>query len=188
MRLHTCLLTSLPPLYRMQLLHQGKNHCLLYCCWLLYWTVTQKAIVKTCIVFCDCQFYQILLLWDCPVHLILTTNCKHLPVSLLFSIYLSLFQVYQLVTLHGPSTRRQKKSSWTWSQPCREVTHNGLSSELWEWVGGYVTSTPWGKWWRRYKAKLGLINPRFTIQELYKNVYILLIDWQFLTLGIGMEM
>lgn len=24
MRLHTCLLTSLPPLYRMQLLHQGK--------------------------------------------------------------------------------------------------------------------------------------------------------------------
>lgn len=27
MRLHTCLLTSLPPLYRMQLLHQGKTHC-----------------------------------------------------------------------------------------------------------------------------------------------------------------
>lgn len=26
MRLHTCLLTSLPPLYRMQLLHQGKNN------------------------------------------------------------------------------------------------------------------------------------------------------------------
>lgn len=26
MRLHTCLLTSLPPLYRMQLLHQGKTH------------------------------------------------------------------------------------------------------------------------------------------------------------------
>ena len=25
MRLHTCLLTSLPPLYRMQLLHQGKR-------------------------------------------------------------------------------------------------------------------------------------------------------------------
>lgn len=25
MRLHTCLLTSLPPLYRMQLLHQGKK-------------------------------------------------------------------------------------------------------------------------------------------------------------------
>ena len=24
MRLHTCLLTSLPPLYRIQLLHQGK--------------------------------------------------------------------------------------------------------------------------------------------------------------------
>lgn len=29
MRLHTCLLTSLPPLYRMQLLHQGKILCLL---------------------------------------------------------------------------------------------------------------------------------------------------------------
>lgn len=26
MRLHTCLLTSLPPLYRMQLLHQGKKN------------------------------------------------------------------------------------------------------------------------------------------------------------------
>lgn len=31
MRLHTCLLTSLPPLYRMQLLHQGKTYCSLYC-------------------------------------------------------------------------------------------------------------------------------------------------------------
>uniref|UniRef100_A0A4W5J8B2 RAVE complex protein Rav1 C-terminal domain-containing protein n=1 Tax=Hucho hucho TaxID=62062 RepID=A0A4W5J8B2_9TELE len=27
MRLHTCLLTSLPPLYRMQLLHQGLSTC-----------------------------------------------------------------------------------------------------------------------------------------------------------------
>lgn len=52
MRLHTCLLTSLPPLYRMQLLHQGKKKfCLFYyesgdIYWLILLFIASKVLQK----------------------------------------------------------------------------------------------------------------------------------------------
>lgn len=76
MRLHTCLLTSLPPLYRMQLLHQGKTHQTPYKHWSDLWH--RNILSNRKITFCQ-------ILWlrnsDCECTK-LYTSCVSLSVCL----------------------------------------------------------------------------------------------------------
>lgn len=67
------------------------------------------------------------------------------------SLLCFLWQASPHATLRGPSTLRPRRSCSTWSRPCKEVTLSGLSSERLVLVGGYVTSTLCGRWWRRYR-------------------------------------